>query len=67
VEQYAQAFRDTVAQRGAVESYDVNFSSVDGNQAEVRYDIEFSGGDTLRLHAKAHKEDGAWRVCLFSG
>jgi hypothetical protein len=64
VDQYGQAFKDTVTERGRITSYDVNYSSVDGSTAEVRYDIEFANGDELRLEAKALKENGSWRACL---
>ena len=64
VDQYGQAFRDTVTERGAIEEYDVDYSSVDGSTAEVRYDITFANGDTLRLEAEVRKEDGTWKACL---
>ena len=65
LEQYSQVFVNTKDARGAIESYDVNYSSVDGNTAEVRYDLEFADGTTDRFEAEAHKESGDWRVCLF--
>jgi hypothetical protein len=63
-ERYAQVFKDTVTERGRIKGYDVNYSSIHGSTAEVRYDIEFDGGRTLRLEAQAHKENGKWRTCL---
>jgi hypothetical protein len=65
LEQYTQVFVNTKDARGALESYDVNYSSVDGDTAEVRYDLEFADGTTDRFEAQAHKENGDWRVCLF--
>jgi hypothetical protein len=67
VDQYGQAFTDTVTERGAIKEYDVNYSSVDGSSAQVRYDIRFANGDTLRLEAEVHKEDGTWKACLLQG
>jgi hypothetical protein len=64
VDQYGQAFRDTVTERGAITEYDVDYSSVDGSTAEVRYDITFANGDTLRLETEVRKENGTWKACL---
>ena len=61
---YAQVFIDTTDQRGKITGYDVNYSSVHGSTADVRYDISFKGGSTLRLEARAVKENGKWRACL---
>ncbi len=63
---YTRLFTDIVSDKGAVESYDVNFSNVDGNRAEVRYDIEFSRDGHERYEAVAVREQGDWRACLFA-
>lgn len=65
LDQYEQVFLNTVDAEGALVSYDVNYSSVDGSDAEVRYDVEFAGGTTDRHEAEAHKVNGKWRTCLF--
>lgn len=62
--QYAQVFIDTTTQRGVITSYDANYSSVHGSNADVRYNIDFKGGSSLRLEARAVKEAGRWRACL---
>lgn len=67
LDQYEQVFLNTKDAEGAIESYDVNYSSVDGNEAEVRYDLEFSGGTQDRYESSARKENGTWRACLFPG
>ena len=64
--QYARLLGDIVAERGAVTSYDVNYGKVDGDRAEVRYDIEFRRDGHERYGAVAVKEGGNWRPCLFT-
>ncbi len=65
LEQYEQVFVNTTDAKGALVSYDVNYSSVSGSDADVRYDVEFARGSSDRLEAEAHKENGTWRTCLF--
>lgn len=65
-EQYVRTFDTTVEEHGKITDYDVNYSSVHGNRAEVRYDIAFEDGKTLRLEAVAVKEGGEWRACLLA-
>jgi hypothetical protein len=65
IEQYTQVFVNTKDARGAIKSYDVNYADVDGDTAEVRYDLEFADGTSDRYRAAAHKEHGDWRACLF--
>ncbi len=62
--EYAQVFIDTTERRGKITDYDVNYSSVHGSTASVRYNIDFKGGDSLRFDATTHKERGKWRACL---
>ncbi len=64
--QYEQAFIDATTQQGQIKSYDVNYASINGAKAEVRFNIEFVGSGTVRYEASAQKENGHWRVCLLA-
>jgi hypothetical protein len=64
--EYEQIFADTVSERGAIKSYDVNYSNVHGSTATVRYDIDFTRSGSLRFEATARKESGKWKPCLLT-
>jgi hypothetical protein len=64
-EQFTRALESAFAQNGALTDYDVNFSTVDGSEATVRYDVRFERGPAERYEARVVKESGDWRPCLF--
>jgi len=65
-EQYIRTFEATIEEHGAITAYNVNYSSVHGNRADVRFDIEFEDGESMRLEARAVKEGGRWRSCILT-
>ena len=65
-EQYRQVFEATKLARGPLTDYDVNYSSVHGDSADVRYDLDFGRAGQERYEAVARKERGTWRVCLLT-
>jgi hypothetical protein len=65
LEQFTRALESTFAQRGSLTDFDVNYSTVDGSEATVRFDVEFERGPDRRFEAEVLEEDGEWRPCLF--